>query len=125
MREFSHVEGEAALLGAVLIDNQIIAGIRFLRGDDFFVQIHGRIFDLVARLTDAGQKVTPVTLQPMIAEDPGLRELGGPGYLARLTASGEGLLTWRELALQISDLARLIHEPAALGRAGFDVSVAA
>jgi len=31
----------------------------------------------------------------------------------------------KSLPKRLTDLARLIHEPAALGRAGFDVSVAA
>ena len=50
---------------------------------------------------------TPVTLRPMFEADPAMKELGGPGYLARLTGSGAGLIGARQFAQQIYDLAML------------------
>src|SRR6186713_1386796 len=59
--------------------------------------------------------VTPVTLKPYFESDPAMVELGGTGYLARLTADGQGLLAPRELAQQIYDLA-LLRELVSVGR---------
>ncbi|MDE0879697.1 MAG: replicative DNA helicase, partial [Sphingomonas bacterium] len=50
---------------------------------------------------------TPVTLRPMFDADEGMKELGGPAYLAGLTGSGAGLIGARQFAQQIYDLAML------------------
>ena len=66
-------------------------------------------------LLDKQMVVTPVTLKPYFETDPAIVELGGTGYLARLTADGHGLLAPRELAQQIYDLA-LLRELVSVGR---------
>ena len=48
-----NVEAEAALLGALMIDNRIIEDIQLkLRADHFFEPLHGRIFEQIRRLVD-------------------------------------------------------------------------
>jgi replicative DNA helicase len=59
--------------------------------------------------------VTPVTLKPFFEADESIKELGGPGYLVRLTADGAGLLGARDFAQQIYDLA-LLRELVSVGR---------
>lgn len=112
----SNVEAEAAFLGAALIDNRVIEElVSPLHPDHFFEPVHARIFERILQLLDRKAVVTPVTLRPYFEADEALKDLGGVGYLARLTADGQGLLAPRELAQQIYDLA-LLRELVSVGR---------
>lgn len=72
--------------------------------DAFFEPVHARIFDKIVNLREQLGTVTAVTLKTYSKSDAALEELGGVGYLARLTAGGQGLLAPRELAEQIAEL---------------------
>lgn len=112
----ANLEAEAAFLGAVLIDNRVLEELVVpLRAEHFFEPLHARIFERIAVQLDRQMVVTPVTLKPFFEADPAIAELGGTGYLARLTADGQGLLAPRELAQQIYDLA-LLRELVSVGR---------
>ncbi len=112
----ANIEAEAAFLGAILIDNQVIEEMQApLAPTHFFEPVHARIFERVVQLLDRKAVVTPVTLRPYFEADEALRELGGPAYLARLTADGHGLIAPRALAAQIYDLA-LLRELVSVGR---------
>ena len=67
------------------------------------------------RLLDRNMLVTPVTLKPLFESDEAMKELGGPGYLVKLTADGSGLIGARDFAQQIYDLA-LLRELVTVGR---------
>ncbi|MEN9393245.1 MAG: hypothetical protein RLZZ104_1588, partial [Pseudomonadota bacterium] len=111
-----NVEAEAAFLGALMIDNRILEDVSIkLRPEHFFEPLHGRIYDQILRLIDRNMLVTPVTLKPLFESDETMRELGGPGYLVRLTADGSGLIGARDFAQQIYDLA-LLRELVSVGR---------
>ncbi|GGC42240.1 replicative DNA helicase [Novosphingobium marinum] len=112
----ANIEAEAAFLGAVLIDNRVIEELpKQLTAKHFFEPIHARIYERILQLLDRKAVVTPVTLKPYFESDEALKDLGGVGYLARLTADGQGLLAPRELAEQIYDLA-LLRELISVGR---------
>ncbi|MEO6151807.1 MAG: replicative DNA helicase [Croceibacterium sp.] len=112
----ANLEAEAAFLGAILIDNRVLEELAVpLRPDHFFEPLHGRIFERVQVQLDKQMIVSPVTLKPYFESDPAMAELGGTGYLARLTADPQGLLAPRELAQQIYDLA-LLRELVKVGR---------
>jgi replicative DNA helicase len=112
----ANLEAEAAFLGAVLIDNRVLEELAVpVRPEHFFEPLHARIMERVMVLLDKQMVVTPVTLKPYFESDPAMTELGGTGYLARLTADGQGLLAPRELAQQIYDLA-LLRELVTVGR---------
>ena len=49
----------------------------------------------------------PVTLRPLFDADEGMKEVGGPAYLAQLTGSGAAVIGARDFAAQIYDLALL------------------
>lgn len=103
-----NVEAEAAMLGAMMIDNRLADDlIDKLEPDHFFEPVHGRIFSAIKTLRSNDMLATPVTLRPMFDADEGMKELGGPGYLAQLTGSGAGLIGARQFAQQIYDLAML------------------
>ena len=103
-----NVEAEAALLGALMIDNRLVGDVQMLlRAEHFFEHVHGRIFTAILKMTDDNITANPVTLRPMFEGDEAMALLGGPAYLARLTGSGAALIGARDFARQIYDLALL------------------
>lgn len=102
-----NVEAEAAMLGAMMIDNRIADDIvDMLDAVHFFEPLHGRIFAAIKAGRQRGELMTPVTLRPLFEADAGMLELG-PGYLGQLTGSGAGMIGARQFAKQILDLATL------------------
>src|SRR4249919_3716643 len=73
----------------------------------FFEPLHGRIYEGILRLTDSNRVANPVTLKPLFEADEGMKEVGGPAYLAQLTGSGAAVIGARDFAGQIYDLALL------------------
>lgn len=111
-----NIEAEAALLGALMIDNRIAEDVQLkLRAEHFFEPVHGRIYDAILLLVDRNMVANPVTLRPMFETDEAMKSLGGPAYLAQLTGSGAGLIGARDFANQIYDLA-LLRELVSVGR---------
>jgi replicative DNA helicase len=103
-----NIEAEAALLGALMIDNRLVEDVQLkLRPDHFFEPLHGRIYESILRMTDANRVANPVTLRPLFESDESIKEVGGPAYLAQLTGSGAAVIGARDFAQQIYDLALL------------------
>ena len=104
----ANIAAEAALLGAMMIDNRIADDVAdIITAEDFSEPLHGRIFAASMALIAMGKTANPVTLNGQFAQDPAILEIGGVGYLATLTSSSGGILAAREFAQQILDLARL------------------
>ncbi|MCY7272039.1 MAG: replicative DNA helicase [Sphingomonas bacterium] len=111
-----NIEAEAALLGALMIDNRLVEDVQLkLRSDHFFEPLHGRIYDSILRMSDKNMVANPVTLRPMFEADDAMKEVGGPAYLAQLTGSGAAIIGARDFAQQIYDLA-LLRSLVAVGR---------
>ena len=103
-----NVEAEAALLGALMIDNRLAEDIQMkLRPDHFFEPLHARIYEAILKMVDRNMIASPVTLRPLFEADEEMKELGGPAYLAQLTGSGAAIIGARDFAEQIYDLALL------------------
>src|SRR5678815_2513232 len=97
-----NVEAEAALLGALMIDNRLVEDIQLkLRPDHFFEPLHGRVYEAILKLIDRNMIASPVTLRPMFEADEEMKELGGPSYLAQLTGSGAAIIGARDFADQV------------------------
>jgi replicative DNA helicase len=112
----SNVEAEAALLGALMIDNRVAEDVQLkLRAEHFFDPLHGRIYDQIMKLVERNMIANPVTLRPLFEADEAMRALGGPAYLAQLTGSGAALIGARDFAAQVYDLA-LLRELIDVGR---------
>src|ERR1051326_4958275 len=100
-----NVEAEAALLGALMIDNRLAEDIQLkLRPEHFFEPLHGRIYEQILRLLDKNMIASPVTLRPLFEADEEMKEVGGPAYLAQLTGSGAGVIGARGLSARVCDL---------------------
>lgn len=106
--EPSNIEAEAALLGALMIDNRLVADIApIVRDVHFFEPMHAHIYRVINKFVGASKVANPVTLKPIFEHDPVMAEVGGPGYLARLTGSGASVIGAKSFAEQIRDLAHM------------------
>jgi replicative DNA helicase len=111
-----NIEAEQQLLGALLTNNDIYDRITALvKPEHFFDPVHQRIFEVVATRIQKNTLASPVTLKPFLEDDPGLKELGGPAYLARLAGAAISAFAARDYAQMIYDLA-VRRELIALGR---------
>jgi len=111
-----NIEAEAALLGALMIDNRLAEDVQLkLKPDHFHEPVHGRIYEAILKLLDRNMVANAVTLRPLFEADEAMRVLGGPGYLAQLSGNGAALIGARDFAAQIYDLA-LLRELVRVGR---------
>ena len=100
-----NVEAEQQLLGAILTNNDVFDRIAALvSATDFHDPVHGRIFEVAKSRISRNTLASPVTLKAFLEDDPGLRELGGPAYLARLAGSAISPFAARDYAQMIRDL---------------------
>lgn len=101
-----NVEAEAALLGGLMIANDLIPVIaERVAVEDFYEPLHGRIFKVILRLNEKGRAANPVLLRPIFEHDPEIKQLGGPQYLAQLTGSSAAIVGLHDFADQIAELA--------------------
>lgn len=102
----NNVEAEQQLLGAILTNNDVYDRISSLvRAEHFFDPVHQRIFDIAAARIQKNALASPVTLKAFMEDDAGLKELGGPAYLARIAGAAISAYAARDYAQMIYDLA--------------------
>jgi replicative DNA helicase len=101
-----NIEAEQQLLGAILTNNDIYDRIAALvKAEHFFEPVHQRIFEVAIARIQKNALASPVTLKAYLEEDEGLKELGGPAYLARLAGAAISAFAARDYAQMIYDLA--------------------
>lgn len=106
----SNVEAEAALIGAMLLENSIIdAACDIVESHDFAEPVHARLFDTILDQHAQGRAANGMTLRPYVEHDEGLKALGGMAYLAHLCGDGQGLLAPFDLARQVRELSQRRH----------------
>ena len=111
-----NIEAEQQLLGAILTNNEVFDRISaIIRAEHFFEPVHQRIFEIAAARIQKNALASPVTLKAFLEDDAGLRELGGPAYLARIAGAALSAYAARDYAQMIFDLA-VRRELIALGR---------
>jgi len=102
----SNIEAEQALLGALLLNNEVFDRIDpIVKPHHFYEPVHGRIFEIASRRIQKNALASPVTLKPFLADDEGLQELGGTDYLARLAGATISIVAAKDYAETIRDLA--------------------
>ena len=100
------VEAEQQLLGAILTNNDVFDRISpIISAKHFYDPVHARIFDVAAARIAKNALASPVTLKAFLEDDAGLKELGGPAYLARLAGAAISAFAVRDYAQMIYDLA--------------------
>ncbi|SDX45573.1 replicative DNA helicase [Roseicitreum antarcticum] len=101
-----NIEAEQQLLGAILTNNDVYDRISSLiKPDHFFDPVHQRIFEICAARILKNALATPVTLKAFMEDDAGLKELGGPAYLARLAGAAISAYAAKDYAQMIYELA--------------------
>ena len=97
-------EAEVALLGALLLNNAVLDHVAdIIAPEQFYVTVHGRIFEAVQKIVAQGRVADPFTLKAFFADDDDLTEVGGPGYLAKLLASAATTINVNDYARAIRD----------------------
>ena len=109
----NNIEAEQAVLGALLVNNDVYDRLSdFLFADHFYDPIHGRVFEEIAKRVGRGQIASPITLKPMFESDPGMAELGGVTYLLNLADAAVAVFNVLDYARLVYDMAvrrQLIH----------------
>jgi len=101
-----NIEAEQALLGALLVNNDVYDKIASIVKDiHFFDPVHARIFETIANRIQKNALASPVTIKAFFEDDEGLNELGGPSYLARLAGASVSVFAARDYAQMIYDMA--------------------
>ena len=98
------IEAEQALLGALLLNNDIADSLVGLEPEHFYDPVHGRLYGLLRHTIGQGRAASPATLKPILDQDEGLRELGGAAYLLRLMEATISIVAAPEYARSIRDL---------------------
>ncbi|MDC3233030.1 replicative DNA helicase [Pelagibacteraceae bacterium] len=100
----SNLEAEQALLGSILVNNDIIDEVaNIVNPTTFYDPAHTKIYEVVESLNNKGMIANPITLKNYFEKDNMLNEVGGTEYLVKLTRfSGS--------TKQAIDYAKVIHE---------------
>ena len=100
----SNIEAEQALIGSVLVSNEIYDEITSLvDSKKFYDPIHKKIFETIETLIAKGLLANPITLKNYFENDEGLKELGGQEYLVKITKFSTS-------TKQAIDYANIVHE---------------
>ncbi|CUJ34219.1 replicative DNA helicase [Cognatishimia activa] len=100
------IEAEQQLLGAILTNNDIYDRVAsVINSSHFYDPVHSRIYEVAAARIAKNNLASPVTLKAFLEDDEGLKELGGPAYLARLAASAISAYAAKDYAQMIYDMA--------------------
>lgn len=87
-RESAAIEAEQQLLGAILLHNDSFASVSdVMRPEYFFDPVHRRIWEICVARIPKGHIASPVSVAVVMDGDPGLAQLGGKGYLARMAGT--------------------------------------
>ncbi|MCG6902633.1 MAG: replicative DNA helicase [Rhodobacter sp.] len=101
-----NIEAEQQLLGAILTNNDTYDRVAAIIGPQhFYDPVHARIYEIAAARIAKNALASPVTLKAFLEDDEGLKELGGPAYLARLAGAAISSFAARDYAQMIYDLA--------------------
>ena len=100
-----NIEAEQALIGSVLISNDLYDDITpIIDSQKFFDPIHVKIFETIEMLISKGLLANPITLKNYFENNKGLKELGGQEYLVKITKFATTSIK------QAIDYANIIHE---------------
>ena len=100
----SNLEAEQALLGSILINNDIIDEVSTLISSNIFYDpAHVKIYEVIEKLNNKGMIANPITLKNFFEKDNMLNEVGGTEYLVKLTRFSAS-------TKQAIDYAKIIHE---------------
>ena len=100
----SNLEAEQALLGSILVNNDIIDEVSTtISSNIFYDPAHVKIYEVIENLNNKGMIANPITLKNFFEKDNMLDEVGGTEYLVKLTRFSSSVK-------QAVDYGKIIHE---------------
>ncbi len=100
----SNLEAEQALIGSILVNNDIIDEVStIINPTSFYDPAHTKIYEVIETLNNKGMIANPITLKNYFEKDNMLNEVGGTEYLVKLTRFSSS-------TKQAIDYAKVIHE---------------
>ncbi len=100
----SNIDAEQALIGSILVNNDIIDEISsIINPSIFFDPGHVKIYEVIENLNNKGMIANPITLKNYFEKDNTLSDVGGTEYLVKLTRFSGSVK-------QAVDYAKIIHE---------------
>ena len=102
----SNVDAEQAVLGAILMDNDVLYSMPpALTADSFYEPLHQRLFAAIRDTVDRGGRAEPIGLKARFDADPSLADIGGGRYTGKLILHAATPSDAAALAESICDLA--------------------
>src|SRR4030042_1616490 len=106
------LEGERAILGGLLLDNDALPKVMaVLSPDDFHREAHRNIFKAMMELFNKNEPVDWITLTAVLKEQALLESVGGHGFLAELSdavPSAANILHYTKVVREKSVLRQVI-----------------
>lgn len=82
----SSPDSERVILGAILLDNELITqAIERIGADDFYSPNHRRIFKAMTSLFDRGERIDPILIGEELKKEGALDSIGGVATITNLT----------------------------------------
>ncbi|MGQ0540244.1 MAG: replicative DNA helicase [Blastocatellia bacterium] len=82
----SSEESERAILGAILLDNSLIAqAVEHLKPADFYSPLHRRIFNGMISLFESSKRIDPILIGEELKKDGSIESIGGIATITNLT----------------------------------------
>jgi len=82
----SSPDSERVILGAILLDNQLISqAIEHLSKDDFYSPLHRRIFNAMMSLFERSERIDPILIGEELKKDGAIDSIGGIAAITNLT----------------------------------------
>lgn len=119
-----NLDAEMSLLGAVLIDDEVLADIsEHVTAKDFYDKRHGIVYGAMMRLYEKHKPVDLLTLTDELKRKKELETVGGSAYLTDLTnyvPTAAHAEAYAELVAQKAVRRRLIKASSEISEMGFD-----
>lgn len=119
-----NIDAEKSLLGACLIDEDVIADVaELVRHDDFYDKQHGIVYGGMMRLYEKHKPVDLLTLTDELKKKDELDTIGGSAFLTELTnyvPSAAHARSYAEIVATNAVRRRLIKASADISELGFD-----
>lgn len=109
------LEAEQVILGSLLFEHHVAHFINLLEANDFYRELHQKIFKAVTLLHDDSKPVNLITTVEFLRQKGQLQEVGGAAYLAALvevyqsSASPSDVENYIQQLKELSDLRRQIQ----------------
>ena len=100
----ANLEAEQALLGSILVNNDILDEIsNVVSSKIFYDPSHFKIYEVIESLNNKGMIANPITLKNYFEKEDILNDVGGTEYLVKLTRFSSSVK-------QAMDYAKIVHE---------------